>query len=68
MTINVYAHRIHASNGRRPVGDNTTAISQQISVLNAAYARGFSFSLVSTDDANNTPWYSVHGRCLAQRR
>jgi hypothetical protein len=59
--IPVYFHRIHASNG---TGGAVTAtqISQQITVLNNAYAAGgFSFTLASTDDTNNSTWYTCSG-------
>lgn len=59
--IPVYWHRIHASNGTGGAVSNTQ-ISQQIAVLNNAYAStGFSFSLVSTDDTNNDGWYTSSG-------
>jgi hypothetical protein len=58
-TINVYVHRIHASNGS---GGNVTAqqINDQIAVLNAAYS-GYSFNLVAIDDSNNDGWYTSSG-------
>ncbi|MEO8552490.1 MAG: zinc metalloprotease [Kofleriaceae bacterium] len=57
--IQVHVHRIHASNG---TGGAVTSsqVSSQISVLNAAYAaRGWSFTLASTDDTNNSTWYTA---------
>ena len=56
VPINVYWHQItDGTNG--VMGSNQ--ISNQISVLNAAYASaGFSFTLVSTDSTNNAAWYN----------
>ena len=57
--IAVHVHRIHASNG---TGGNVSSqmLSDQINVLNAAYASsGFSFQVVSTDDSNNDAWYGA---------
>jgi hypothetical protein len=59
--INVYWHRIHASNGS---GGNVTStqINQQISVLTNAYAgAGYSFTLAGTTDSNNDSWYTSTG-------
>jgi pregnancy-associated plasma protein-A len=59
--IPVYVHRIHASNGTGGAV-SATQISQQITVLNNAYASsGFSFSLAGTDDTNNDSWYASSG-------
>jgi hypothetical protein len=59
--IPVYWHRIHASNGTGGVVTDTQ-ISDQITVLNNAYAAGgFSFSLTRTDDANNSTWFTCSG-------
>jgi hypothetical protein len=55
--INVYFHRIHASNGSG--GAVTSAqINAQIAVLNDAYAGYASFQLAGVDDTNNSKWYS----------
>src|SRR4051812_32017283 len=57
--IAVHVHRIHDSSG---AGGAVTSsqINNQISVLNAAYASaGWSFSLASTDDSNNSSWYTA---------
>jgi len=57
--IPVYVHRIHASNGS---GGSVTSsqITQQISILNAAYsASSFSFTLAGTTDSNNDSWYTA---------
>ena len=59
--IPVYWHRIHGAGG---VGGavSDAQITNQISVLNAAYASsGFSFSLTGTDDTNNATWYTCSG-------
>ncbi|HUR34191.1 MAG TPA: zinc metalloprotease [Vicinamibacterales bacterium] len=59
--IPVYWHRIHASNGTGG-GVSSTQITNQLNVLNAAYAvSGFSFSLQQTDDTNNDAWYTSSG-------
>ncbi len=59
--IPVYVHRIHASDGTGGAV-SSSQISQQISILNNAYASsGFSYSLVSTDDTNNDGWYTSSG-------
>jgi hypothetical protein len=57
-TVNVYFHVIRSSSG---AGDVTnTQISQQMAVLNAAYASsGWSFNLVSVDRTNNSTWYTM---------
>lgn len=60
-TVNVYVHRIHASNGS---GGSVTSgqISNQISILNAAYAGGgTTFVLAGTNDTNNDAWYTTTG-------
>ncbi len=57
-TVNVYWHSITDSSGNG--GASTTAINNQIAVLNAAYAStGFSFNLVSVDTTANSTWYTV---------
>ena len=59
--IPVYVHRIHASNGTGGAV-SSQQITQQLQVLNAAYAdSGFSFSLTGTDDTNNDSWYTCTG-------
>lgn len=54
--IKVYWHTITSGTaGQIPA----TQISQQISVLNSAYAgTGFSFTLAATDVTNNSTWYN----------
>jgi len=57
--IPVYVHRIHASNGSGG-GVTSSQITQQISILNAAYsASSFSFTLAGTTDSNNDSWYTA---------
>ena len=59
--IPVYWHRIRNAAG---TGGNVSAqqITDQINVLNAAYASStFSFQLVSTDTTNNDSWYTCSG-------
>ena len=61
QVIPVYWHRIHASNGTGGAV-STTQINDQIAVLNNASATsGFSFSLTSTDGANNSTWFTCSG-------
>ena len=58
VTINVYFHVITSSTGSG--GVTAQQISDQISVLNAAYsASGFQFVLAGTDTTANSTWYSV---------
>ncbi|WP_377643752.1 zinc metalloprotease [Oryzobacter terrae] len=53
-TVDVYAHVI--TDGTSKV--TATMISDQIAVLNSAYASsGFTFTLVSTDTTRNARWY-----------
>jgi hypothetical protein len=58
-TISVYFHVINKGTGVAN-GDVTTAmITNQISVLNSAYAgTGWSFNLVSTNRTTNTSWFN----------
>ncbi|MBS1709869.1 MAG: zinc metalloprotease [Armatimonadetes bacterium] len=59
--IPVYVHVIHDSSGNGGAV-STQQITNQINVLNAAYAASsFSFSLVSTDHTNNSSWYTSTG-------
>jgi hypothetical protein len=65
--VPVYWHNIRTSSGGGGVA-TSTQISNQISVLNAAYAAaGFSFSLTSTDSANNDSWYTCTGGTCEQQ-
>jgi hypothetical protein len=59
-TVPVYFHVIRKGTGIANGDVTSTMISQQISVLNAAYASaGVSFSLVSTDRTTNATWYTM---------
>jgi hypothetical protein len=59
-SIPVWVHVIRSSTGAG--GVTTTQISNQISVLNNAYASaGFSFTLAGTDYTNNSTWYTCTG-------
>ena len=63
VTINVYVHSIHASNGTGglPRGNNHF-VTDQLQVLNAAYAgAGVSFQLAGYDDSDNDAWYTTTG-------
>jgi hypothetical protein len=58
--INVYVHVIRSSSGTTSV--TTRQVTDQIDVLNAAYAStGWSFTHVSTDYSNNDAWYTSTG-------
>ncbi|MEA2551863.1 MAG: hypothetical protein QOJ65_39 [Fimbriimonadaceae bacterium] len=60
-TVQVYVHRIHASDGSGGVV-SAAQINDQINVLNAAYAStGAAFSLAGVDDTNNAAWYTTTG-------
>ncbi len=65
-TVPVYFHRItDGTNGYI----TSSQISQQISVLNNAYAgSGLSFSLVSTDTTVNSSWYNVSQGSSAEKQ
>ena len=61
-TINVYVHVIN--NGTSVAQGNVSdqMISDQLAVLNAAYASsGWQFNLVSTDRTTNATWYTCGG-------
>ncbi len=54
--INVYFHVVYSGNTGN-ISDQM--ISDQINVLNAAYAGwGYTFNLISTNRTNNTTWYN----------
>jgi hypothetical protein len=66
VTINVYAHRIHKSDGSGGLS-GTTAINNQINVLNSAYAGlNVKFVLAGSDDSNNDAWYTATDSGSAQ--
>ena len=59
--IPVYWHRIHGTGGVGG-GVTTSQITQQITVLNNAYASSsFSFVLTGTNDTSNASWYTCSG-------
>jgi hypothetical protein len=64
--INVYVHRIHASDG---TGGAVSAaqIQSQLDVLNAAYAGWATFQLAAVTDTNNDAWYNVSNGTTAER-
>ncbi|MBX7218682.1 MAG: zinc metalloprotease [Blastocatellia bacterium] len=58
--INVYFHVINKGTGIANGDVPASQITNQISVLNSAYAgTGWSFNLVSTDRTTNATWYTV---------
>ena len=60
VTIKVYWHTITNTSGGGAL--SATAINNQISVLNSAYANTpFRFTLVSTDTTANNSWYTTTG-------
>lgn len=66
--IAVHVHRIHDSSGQ---GGNVSSsqVNQQITVLNNAYASaGWSFTLASVDDTNNSSWYTATDGTTAERQ
>lgn len=67
-TIPVYWHTITDAAGNG--GPTSQQISDQIAVLNAAYApSGFSFSLMSVDSSANNSWYTcTGGTCESQMK
>lgn len=57
--INVYFHVVRKGTGIANGDVPSSMITDQINVLNAAYAStGWSFTLVSTDRTTNTTWYN----------
>lgn len=65
--INVYVHVINKGSGTSNGDVPTTAINDQIAVLNAAYAQaGFSFNLVSIDRTTNSSWYTMSPGSVAE--
>jgi hypothetical protein len=66
--IAVHVHRIHDGNGNGG-GVTSSQINSQISVLNNAYASaGWSFTLASVDDTNNSSWYTATDGTTAERQ
>jgi hypothetical protein len=65
--IPVYFHRIHASDGSGGVV-TSQQISDQMNVLNAAYAgSSFSFTLAAVTDVNHDPWFTAGPNTSAER-
>lgn len=61
-TISVYWHVINNGTGLANGDIPASQITQQISVLNAAYAStGWAFNLVATDRTTNASWYTATG-------
>ena len=59
-TINVYFHVINKGTGLSNGDVPTSQITDQISILNAAYSStGWSFNLVSTTRTTNATWYAA---------
>jgi hypothetical protein len=67
--IPVYVHRIYKT-GAASESVSDSQITQQINVLNAAYAStGFSFSLAGTNNSTNSSWYTcTGGTCESQMK
>ena len=58
-TINVYVHVVNSGSGIANGDISAQMISDQIAVLNAAYAStGWQFNLVATDRTTNASWYT----------
>ncbi len=65
-TVPVYVHLIY-STGAATESASYSQVTQQISVLNAAYAgSAFSFSLASTDSTTNAAWYVAQPNTTAE--
>jgi hypothetical protein len=65
--INVYFHVINNGTGASNGNISDAMISNQIQVLNAAYAStGWSFNLVSTDRTTNASWYAMSPGSVAE--
>jgi len=72
VTVSVHAHIIRSSAGQG--GVSSTAISNQIKVLNESYAgttggapTPFKFTLVSTDTSDNDAWYTCQPGSTAEK-
>ena len=67
-TINVYFHVINRGTGIENGNVPDSQISDQIAVLNQAYAPwGWSFQLVATTRTTNTAWYGMSPGSTAER-
>lgn len=68
-TINVYFHVIRRGTGVANGDITTTMITNQMNVLNNAYAAwGYSFNLVSVDRTTNSTWYAAGPGTTAQNQ
>jgi hypothetical protein len=64
-SVKVYFHVITSGTAGAV---SSSQISQQLSVLNAAYSSsGFSFTLAGTDTTNNSTWYNLAQGSTAER-
>jgi hypothetical protein len=57
-TVNVYFHVVNKGSGIANGDTSASMITQQMSVLNAAYAPNYYFNLVATDRTTNATWYN----------
>jgi hypothetical protein len=68
-TINVYFHVINKGSGISNGDIPNSQITQQMSVLNAAYAgSGWSFSLAGTTRTTNATWYAMGYGSTAEKQ
>ena len=68
-TINVYFHVIRRGTGTSNGDVPQSQITQQMNVLNAAFAStGWSFTLVSTDRTTNATWFGMGPGTTAERQ
>ncbi|MBI4853699.1 MAG: zinc metalloprotease [Acidobacteria bacterium] len=68
-TINVYFHVIRRGTGVSNGDITSTMITNQMNVLNNAYAAwGYSFNLVSVDRTTNSTWYAAGPGTTAQNQ
>jgi hypothetical protein len=66
--INVYFHVIRTGTSVSQGNITTQMVTDQIAVLNAAYAPwGWSFNLVSTDRTTNSTWFNADSGTTAER-
>ena len=64
-TVKVYFHVITSGSAGAV---SSSQVSQQLSVLNAAYqSSGFTFTLAGTDTTNNSSWYNLSQGSSAER-
>jgi len=65
ISIPVYVHVIRRTNGSG--GPTSSQMTQQITVLNNAYAN-YSFTVVATDYSNNDSWYAAGYGSTAEKQ